>query len=118
MFIKWLAYLLLPRERVRLVRVDSPDLSLETWRASEQLVSEWGKVESQPIYRAFVQTMRNEAPVNTMAEAPTADEKIRRLGVIEGYQLALNNLEAFGKLSQRTEMPESTFEKTEEQPTT
>lgn len=119
---KWLVRLAvsaaipLPQPKVTVVRTDAADLTLEAWRANEQMVADFNRFGNQLVYRAMLQTLRNESPLHFFDEAPGPDAKIRRLGIIEGYQLALNNLEALGVLAQESKMPEATFENTDTEP--
>lgn len=97
--------------RIVLVRVDSPALSLAQFREDENLVAEWRVWADRPIVQAMLQVMRNESPAHWLAEAKTADEKILLLGRIQGYEMAMNNLEALGALVQVQAPLTATFEK-------
>lgn len=102
---------LLSYPQTRILVPTSHQLTISDWRADESLVKLWRAVEVLPTYQAMLQTMRNSSPLNYGELSPTPDSKIHRLGLIEGYQMALNNLEAFSKLVRANEPIESTFEK-------
>jgi hypothetical protein len=95
---------------VKIIAADSPDLRLTTWRENEPLVAEWAQIVKLPIFRVMLQTLKNESPLHYGEEKPGADGKILRLGTIEGYQLALNNLESLATLAQQQKPLVATFE--------
>jgi hypothetical protein len=82
----------------QLVRFKYPEvrLGLTEWRKNEQLVSEMMKISSQPIWRAMMAVMRNESPAEIklpQMNTPITDRAALQAQT-EGYQMAINNLEA------------------------
>lgn len=98
---------------IKLVPVNSLDLNMQAWRENEDLVKAWARLLRDPIVQSVIQTLRNESPLNYGVEMPTPDSKILRLGVIEGYQLALNNIEALANIAKKHQPIEATFEASE-----
>lgn len=99
-----------PRPRIVLVRTDSRQLTLGMFRDDENLVSQWQFLAGQPVMQAMLQVMRNEAPAHWLHDLPTGDEKILQLGRIQGYEMALNNLEALASLVKPAAPLVATFE--------
>lgn len=89
---------------------EATTLSLHDWRKDEGLVLEVQKFWMNNTFLAMVQVLRNESPLNYVA-TETAE---RALGKIEGYQLCLNNLEAFYQQIVPQQHVEATFEPPEE----
>lgn len=86
------------------------DVTLEEWRKNEQLVAEMAHIARQPVFQAMMQTLRTENPVNYVSTTAQPHDSIKHLGQIEGYQMALNNIEALGKLAKQQEPLVATFE--------
>lgn len=96
--------------RVAPVMRDANSISLQEWRTTDSLVIEAQRLFQINTFLAMVQVLRNESPLN-YAVTETAE---RALGKIEGYQLCLNNLEAFPVPVIPQQHIESTFEPAEE----
>lgn len=98
-----------------LVKVETREafrLTLEDWRKQEQLVLESRTLAKHPTYRAHLDILRNSHPCHTLfapiGVSPT--DRIVHQAKCEGYELALNNLEAMTKPFKHQKPLEATFE--------
>lgn len=96
--------------RVAPVMREANSISLQEWRTNDSLIVEAQRLFQSNTFLAMVQVLKNESPLN-YAVTETAE---RALGKIEGYQLCLNNLEAFPIPVVPQQHVESTFEPAEE----
>jgi hypothetical protein len=84
------------------------------WRQNQQLVAEMHKVASQPIWRAFLEMMRNSSPAETIhlpTVGTTTSDRSNLQTLIEGYHLALSHMEMASDFElPESPMPQSTFE--------
>lgn len=104
-----------PKPQVAVTRqitvVRSSSLRLSDWTCDESLVKETNKLQQTPLFQAMLGVLRNESPgCYGVAMGATHDDRIAHACKAEGYQLALNNLEALGVLIKPQAFLESTFE--------
>lgn len=98
-------------DHLKRFRVAPFTLTLEQWQKSEQLVSEMAKISEIPIWRAMMQMMRNECPsgIKLPQRGALVTDRVALQCHIEGYRMALNNLEAVSSIAIMDEPPEATF---------
>ncbi len=87
-------------------------LTLERWQGSDQLTAEMARIASEPIWRAFVQMMRNESPSELKLPqlGTPRDDRAALQAQIEGYMMAMNNLEAASRFNEPImDLPQATF---------
>lgn len=105
-----------PPEKIKVVTVSSHTLRLAQWRQADQLVVEAVALARNPTYVMQLQVLKNEHLVHTAFPAigvsPT--DRIVHQAKCEGYELALNNLEAMTKPMKATRPLEATFAAPEE----
>ena len=92
-------------------------LTLEDWRKQDQLVLESKALARNLTYRAQIDVLRNSHPVHTvfspLGVSPT--DRVVHQAKCEGFELALNSLDAMTKSLKRHAQLEATFEPPEEQ---
>lgn len=96
--------------RVNVISREASKLRLQEWRQDAKLCGTAEAVFQNPNVRLMLDVLNNESPVNYVGGTPTPDEKILRLGVIQGYHLAINTLEAMAQFKQPDEQLTPTFE--------
>lgn len=105
--------LLGPESEPKLVfeRREAWRLTLEEWRKQEAMVSESIALAKNLTYRAQIDVLRNSHPCHTLftpiGVSPT--DRIVMQAKIEGYELALNNLEAMTRYLKSPKPLEATF---------
>lgn len=100
------------KEKLVIRQINPSTMTLDDWRKTPSLVTEAHRIFSDPFFKAMIEVMKNESPVNYVTPkigAQTSDHLLH-LGHIEGYQTALNNFEAFKKPFENHEPIEATFE--------
>lgn len=87
-------------------------MRLADFRKDSTLVGMAASVLQLDAVKQMLDTVKREAPHNfgTPMTGWTADDRAKWLGVIEGYNMALNNFESLGEKVEETVMPEATFE--------
>lgn len=93
-----------------IILVRSTSLRLDEWRRDPSLVKRMIKLQESQTFAAMVAVLRNESPMNYMP--PTGanhDDRIAHACRAEGYQLALNNIEALAQFQKPAEVIESEF---------
>lgn len=97
-----------PKIQVQLVPAN--DMRLSAWQKSEQLVSDSIKLANHPIYKAQIEILNNENPALLVLPLGTnvVDRAVLQ-GRIEGYQMCLNNMEAFTKQFKPPKQLRATF---------
>lgn len=105
-----------PRVKFLLIRRFSSRLRLAEYRSQENLVKTAQKFLIDPEFQPMLDVLRNEAPSKWMLrdEATTEDRAVLQ-AKIEGYELAIANLEAMGVFRTMKEAPEPTYEQPEEE---
>ncbi len=93
------------------------DLTVKGWREIPALVTASQSLLANPNLKAMVEVLRNDAPHNYGMASKGAQpmEYAERVGLIQGYLMCINNLEAMAKPLEKNEMPEATFEPTEKE---
>lgn len=100
--------------RIKLVPSASHNIAMKDWRESETLVSQLSALSKTPLFEAMMQTLRNESPMHYVTPNAAPHDIIKHLGHIEGYQMALNNIEALASLVKQPEALTATFEPQDE----
>ena len=106
-----------PTEQVRLKTVVANSLTVSKWREVPMLVTESQKLLSNPHMIGMLDVLRNDAPHNygMITKGAQPMEYAERVGMIQGYLMCLNNLEALALPLEKHEMPEATFEPIEKE---
>lgn len=101
-----------PKRTVVIEHLPSTELRLSDWQASTELVVSAQKLKRDPAFRTMLDVLRNESPANFALPITgmTADDRIAHASRIEGYNLALNNIDAMAHLNNTREPLEATFE--------
>lgn len=91
-------------------------LTLDEWRRQDQMVLESRALSRNLTYRAQMDVMRNVHPVHLVfpATGVSPTDRIVHQAKCEGYELALNNLEAMTKSLKASRPLEATFAAPEE----
>jgi hypothetical protein len=96
---------------IQVVRRDACRLRMSEWRANLALVREAGDVLNTTTARTMIDVVRNESPANIVLLGVPIEERAVMQARIEGYQMALTNLEALAEFEQpKEQLPEPTFE--------
>ena len=105
-----------PQRPIRMESRETWKLTLDEWRKQEQMVLESRTLARNLTYRAQLDVLRNSHPCHTLftplGVSPT--DRIVHQAKCEGYELALNNLEAMTRPFKQTKPLEATFEAPEE----
>ena len=97
------------KRQIKVVR--TTELRLKDWIADPTLVAQAGKLMNLNVAQAMLAVLRNESPANyELPIGATHDDRIAHACRIEGYNLAVNNLEAMNKSGTHHDFIESTFE--------
>lgn len=101
-----------PRRRIRVEVIRSTGLRLQDWQLSPELVSAANRVFNTTEFRMMLDCLRTECPANygLPATGVTADDRVAHACKIEGYMMALNNLEAMCNQIKGETVIEATFE--------
>ena len=78
-------------------------MRMEQWRSSKELVTYAAKLFATPEFQTLMGVLRTETPSNMGLSGGTHDDHIAHAYRGEGYNLALNNLEALAQLHEHTE---------------
>jgi len=72
------------------------NITIAEWQSNKQLVEAMKKISEQPVWWAFTDMLRNSSPavVFSFEMGATNVDRAAFQAKIEGYQLALNNIEA------------------------
>lgn len=107
----WLRTKIRPVTQIRIENTESSSLTLAEWRKAPEMVAEAKRLFSDPNFKLILRVMHNESPVNYGIPKVGIDATARltHLGQIEGYHMALNNLEAFAVIQEENIPLESTF---------
>lgn len=105
-----------PAVPIKVNVVSSHTLRLTQWRQTEQLVLESVALARNQTYAMQLQVLRNEHPVHMIFPATgiTPTDRIVQNAKCEGYELALNNLDAMTKPLKAAKPLEATFEAPQE----
>ena len=106
-----------PKERVQLRVLHSTSMRLEQWQNSPELVDYAKRLFQTPQFLTMMDILRNESPASFgLALGSSHDDHVAHAYKGEGYNLALNNLEALATQVQQYDMPEATFAPEPRQP--
>ncbi len=95
---------------VRIKVIHSTSMRLEQWCSSKELVGYAQKLFATPQFQTLLGVLRNETPSNMGLSGGTHDDHIAHAYRGEGYNLALNNLEALATMIEQPQHIEATFE--------
>lgn len=104
------------RNRTHLVTGTSVGLSLERWQTDDNLVKLAKEVHANQTFMAMLDVLRTESPSGWVLKGVTDSDRLVQLGRIEGYQMALNNIDALSNRIPVRVPLESTFEPEEQKP--
>lgn len=105
------------KQKIAVQSVLTTEIRLEQWRSSPELVVAAQRLRKDPTFRAIMDVLRTESPANygLPVTGVSPEDRCHHASKIEGYNLALNNLEAMFRFNQSLTPLEATFE-AEEQP--
>lgn len=90
---------------------DANNLRLAEWRTKETLVEAARQLSVNKTYQLQIQVLQNEHPCHSvLALGVSPNDRLVMQSRIEGYEMALNNLEAFTKPLKRQDRLQATFE--------
>lgn len=100
------------RSRLQVRILYSTEIRLEQWQRSAELVAQARRIFALPEFRAMLDCLRTESPANYSLPLTgvTREDRETHALHIEGYNLALNNLEAMARLNEKGPALEATFE--------
>lgn len=105
------------RNRTHLVTGTSVGLSLKQWQTDDELVKLAKELSASTIFLAMLDVLRTESPGGWVLLKGLSDsDRLVQLGRIEGYQMALNNIDALSNRIPVRVPLEATFEPEEEKP--
>lgn len=100
---------------VRIIKRDPCRLRMHEWRSDEALANLAHKVLWSPEFRQMLDVVERECPSNMFLVGASTQARAEAQCRIEGYLMALTNLEKLGIFEKPTEPIESTFEVPEEE---
>lgn len=88
-----------PPEKAVIQTRESWKVRLHEWQQAPQMVAEAAILARNPTYRGQLDVLRVEHPCHSIfaKTGVAANDRLIHQGQIEGYELCLNNLEAFTK---------------------
>lgn len=99
------------QKKIEVIRREETTITLDEWRSTPDLVKIAQSVWSNPDFRLMISCLKNESPAYFVLPddaSPGRSVAIQRR--CEGYNFAINNLEAMRTLRTVPEPLESTFE--------
>lgn len=101
-----------PKPKPQIVRRSSNTINLSEWRGEKSLVSSAIKVWNTPDFQMMMDTLKNEHPAWMVFNPTTVNNDMRAAhqGKVEGYTLAIANLEAMRTYKRTVELEAPTFE--------
>lgn len=104
--------------QTQIVTRESANLRLADWRKTEHLVTESLKLSRNATWVAQRDVLRNEHPCHLVFATTGAspNDRLAHQAKVEGYELCLNNLDAFSQPLKKSEKLVELFENPE--PTT
>lgn len=101
--------------RVVLLNREPFKLTLSEFRSDKNMAAMAEKVLGNQNFRLMIQVLYNSSPAWEVMTAARADERIVQQARIEGYTMALANLESMSKHEPMRQPLEATWEPEEEQ---
>lgn len=98
-----------PAPRTQIKVIHSTSIRLAQWRSSLELTRYAAELFATPQFQTLLGVLRNECPANFGLSGGTHDDHIAHAYRGEGYNLALNNLEAMASLEEKRTPLEATF---------
>lgn len=98
------------KTKVALIHREPFKLTLDEWRADEMMAGAAGKVLNDPTMRLMVQVLYNSSPAWEVLTLARPEDRVAQQCKIEGYTMALANLEALAKHQKMTMPVEATWE--------
>lgn len=97
--------------RIQTVLIDPLKLRLAQWQGDRNLTNSAGKVMAEGTVKLMLQVLGNESPALWSMDVNTSlESRALQQARIEGYNMALKNLEAMAVHVAFTEAIEATFE--------
>lgn len=97
--------------RIRIIRRQESDLRLRDWQMDGQLCSMASKLMARDDMKLVLAVLRNEHPLLTaLPYGVSMDDRVVLQARAEGYQMALNNLDAMARNLTVMPMPDTVFE--------
>lgn len=96
-----LKFVVIPRDVCR--------MTIDMWKTNKEHVTLAQKTLSEPSVRILLDVVRNSSPANEVMIERDLGVRACQQAKIEGYMMALNNLEALGIFEQPREELESEF---------
>lgn len=91
--------------------IHSTSMRLEEWRSSPELVTYAQRLFNTPEFQTLLGVLRNESPSNFgLGIGASHDDQIAHSYKAAGYNLCLNNMEAFTRIETQSEPLKATFE--------
>jgi hypothetical protein len=102
---------LFKRERkLEIIRVESSRVRLHEFRSDKGLVGVAQKVLADSNVRLMLDVLRNESPANWgLPQTFTSEQRAAVQAMIQGYQMAINNLEAMAAFKKPVELEQPDF---------
>lgn len=103
---------LVKKRRIRVQVVRSTGLRLADWQASAELIGAANRIFATQEFRMMLDVLRTESPANygLPPTGVTSDDRVAHACKIEGYMMALNNLEAMCVPVKGETIVEATFQ--------
>lgn len=102
------------KTKVALINREPVKLTLDEWRADEMMSGAASKVLNDATMKLMLQVLYNSSPAWEVLTLATPDDRIAQQCKIEGYTMALANLEALGKHQEMSLPLEATWEPEEQ----
>lgn len=103
------------KTHVNIIQRESSKIRLHEFRSDKGLVGVAQKVHADPNFRLLLDVLRNEHPSHWgLPRMATMEQRAGVQGIVEGYNLALSNLEAMAVFRKTVELDEPTFEPAEQ----
>lgn len=92
-----------PAPKVQIKVIHSTSMRLSDWCSSKELVTYAQRLFNTPEFQTMLGVLRNETPSNMGLSGGTHDDHIAHAYRGEGYNLAMNNLEALAQMTEHVE---------------
>lgn len=101
-----------PEQRIQITAVKSTKITLEQWRKDPSLVEQAKNLQASSAFRMMMDCLRSEHPCGIAFPAVGAQptDRMALQSKIEGYELALNRIEAMATPYKISKPLEATFE--------
>lgn len=98
--------------RIEVIQRDPCRLTVTEWRSDPVLVQQAQKILANPEFRQLLDVIERSSPARWELDVQAAhsESRIALQSIIQGYMLAITNLESLGHFQPKGELPEETFE--------